>query len=171
MPQGRFHRPVLFSQKACPHTLRPRCLEFQNRGSANPRAKWGRTYLIHHHRRKIGLVVLITCDTEGLLGIYRAQIRCVIEIVMRIQVKSSQIRPITKGNVGLGLHAFFACVSSPPGLIFDYSPRWVSELDLPFSVGEDGHIIGDYFDFVCSFISNEIREHCADKRGHSTRVV
>ena len=47
----------------------------------------------------------------------------------------------------------------------------MSELDLPFSVGEDGHIIGDYFDFVCSFVSNEIGEHCADERGHSAIVV
>jgi len=47
----------------------------------------------------------------------------------------------------------------------------VSELDLPFSIGKDGHIIGDYFNFVCSFASNEIREHCANERRHSAIVV
>lgn len=173
------YRKVVFPVHFCFHEkhVRKLCgrdvLNLKPEDQSTPVQNGGRTYLIHHRQRKIRLVVLIACDTEGLLGIYRARIRCVIEVAMRIQVNSSQVRLIIKQNV-LELHPFLHVYHRVRvlGLLSDdHSPRWMSELDLPFSIGKDGHIIGDYFDFVGSFISHEIREHCTDERGHSTIVV
>lgn len=146
-------------------------MNFKTRGSANPRAKWGKDVpdTPSPKKNRVG-------GSDNLrYGRIAWDLSCPNPLRNRNRNENPSQklpdRPNNKGKCGIGIARVFARVSSPPGLSFDYSPRWVSELDLPFSVGEDGYIIGDYFDFVRSFISNEVREHCADKRGHSTRAV
>jgi len=153
-PQGRFPRPLSFSRKVHLHALQPRYLTFKPGGSAKLRGRVGKDVpdTPSPKKNKVG--------GSGNLRYGRIawDLSCPnpLQNKRRNENPSEQhCRPCVASWISYG-----GC-----------SPWWVSELDLPFPVRKDGHIIRDYFNFCCSFISNEIREHCTNERSHSARKV
>lgn len=46
-------------------------------------------------------------------------------------------------------------------------PRRVPELDFPFSISMDDHVVGDDLDLISRFLPDKARKNRTDKGGHS----